>query len=320
MVKKELITCIVPCFNEEEVIPIFYKEITKVSSEMKMVDFEYLFIDDGSSDKTLKGLRDYAKKDKRVRYISFSKNYGKEAGMYAGLNNAKGDYVAIMDVDLQDPPELLKEMYKYIVEDGYDVAAIYSSSHEDYPIIRKGLTKLWYKINYKLSGNQEKPGTRDFRLMKRKVVESIISMREFNRYTRGLYSYVGYNIKWISIPTPDRVTGTSKFPLKKLISYSLEAITSTSTKPLTISAHIGLLFCLISFIFIIVIIAKTLIFGDPVSGWPSLACIITFLSGLQLFFFGILGLYVSKIYTEVKSRPLYFINETEKDIINKEED
>ena len=307
MVKKELITCIVPCFNEEEVIPIFYKEITKVSSEMKMVDFEYLFIDDGSSDKTLKGLRDYAKKDKRVRYISFSKNYGKEAGMYAGLNNAKGDYVAIMDVDLQDPPELLKEMYKYIVEDGYDVAAIYSSSHEDYPIIRKGLTKLWYKINYKLSGNQEKPGTRDFRLMKKKVVESIISMREVNRYTRGLYSYVGYNIKWISIPTPDRVTGTSKFPLKKLISYSLEAITSTSTKPLTISAHIGLLFCLISFIFIIVIIAKTLILGDPVSGWPSLVCIITFLSGLQLFFFGILGLYLSKIYTEVKRRPLLYI-------------
>ena len=320
MAKKELITCIVPCFNEEEVLPIFYKEITKVSSEMKNVDFEYLFINDGSKDKTLELLRGFAKKDKRVRYISFSKNYGKEAGMYAGLNNAKGDYVAIMDVDLQDPPALLKDMYKYIVEDGYDVAAIYSSSHEDYPIIRKGLTKLWYKINYKLSGNQEKPGTRDFRLMKRKVVESIISMREVNRYTRGLYSYVGYNIKWISIPTPDRVTGTSKFPLKKLISYSLEAITSTSTKPLTISAHIGLLFCLISFIFIIVIIAKTLILGDPVSGWPSLVCIITFLSGLQLFFFGILGLYLSKIYTEVKRRPLYFINETEKDIINKEED
>ena len=296
MAKKELITCIVPCFNEEEVIPIFYKEIKKVSSEMKEVDFEYLFIDDGSSDKTLKLLRDYAKKDKRVRYISFSKNYGKEAGMYAGLNNAKGDYVAIMDVDLQDPPALLKDMYKYIAEEGYDVAAVYSSSHENYPIIRKGLTNLWYKINYKLSGNQEKPGTRDFRLMKKKVVESIISMREVNRYTRGLYSYVGYNIKWISIPTPDRVTGTTKFPIKKLIKYSLEAITSTSSKPLTISANIGLLFCLISFIFMIVIIAKTLIFGDPVSGWPSLACIITFLSGLQLFFFGILGLYISKKY------------------------
>ena len=320
MAKKELITCIVPCFNEEEVIPIFYKEIKKVSSEMKEVDFEYLFIDEGSSDKTLKLLRDYAKKDKRVRCISFSKNYGKEAGMYAGLNNAKGDYVAIMDVDLQDPPALLKDMYKYIAEEGYDVAAVYSSSHENYPIIRKGLTNLWYKINYKLSGNQEKPGTRDFRLMKKKVVESIISMREVNRYTRGLYSYVGYNIKWISIPTPDRVIGTTKFPIKKLIKYSLEAITSTSSKPLTISANIGLLFCLISFIFMIVIIAKTLIFGDPVSGWPSLACIITFLSGLQLFFFGILGLYISKIYTEVKSRPIYFINETEKDIINKEED
>ena len=320
MVKKEKISVVVPCYNEQESLPLFYKEINKISNEMETVEFEFMFINDGSKDKTLELLRGFAKKDKRVRYISFSKNYGKEAGMYAGLNNAKGDYVAIMDVDLQDPPELLKEMYKYIVEDGYDVAAIYSSSHEDYPIIRKGLTKLWYKINYKLSGNQEKPGTRDFRLMKKKVVESIISMREVNRYTRGLYSYVGYNIKWISIPTPDRVTGTSKFPLKKLISYSLEAITSTSTKPLTISAHIGLLFCLISFIFIIVIIAKTLILGDPVSGWPSLVCIITFLSGLQLFFFGILGLYLSKIYTEVKRRPLYFINETEKDIINKEED
>ena len=304
---KELITCIVPCFNEEEVIPIFYKEIAKVSSEMKEVDFEFLFINDGSKDQTLEILRDYANKDKRVRYISFSKNYGKEAGMYAGLNNAKGDYVAIMDVDLQDPPALLKDMYKYITEDGYDVAAVYSGSHDDYSFVRKNLTRLWYKVNYSLSGNQEKPGTRDFRLMKRKVVESIISMREVNRYTRGLYSYVGYNIKWIPIPTPERASGTSKFPLKKLISYSLEAITSTSTKPLTISANIGLLFCIISFIFIIVIIVKTLVFGDPVSGWPSLVCIITFLSGLQLFFFGI-------------RRPLYFINETEKDITKKEED
>ena len=316
--KKEKISIIVPCFNEEESIPLYYKEITKVAKKMDYVDFEFLFINDGSVDNTLNILRDLSKKDKRVRYISFSRNSGKEAAMYAGFNNVTGDYVAVMDADLQEPPELLIEMYKTITEDGYDIAQTYTGTHKDYSFIRKGLTNLWYKINSKLSGNKEKPGTRDYRLMKKKVRDAIISMNEVNRYTRGLYSYVGFKIKWIEIELRKRELGTSKFPLKKLFSYSLEAITSTSTKPLLISAYLGLILCLIAFIFIIVIILKTLIWGDPVSGWPSLACIIIFLSGLQLFFFGIMGIYLSKIYTEVKNRPIYFIDETEKDVENDE--
>ncbi len=311
--KKEKISTIIPCFNEEEVLPLFYEEINRVSKKMDYVDFEILFINDGSNDNTLNIIRDLSKKDKRVRYLSFSRNYGKESAMFAGFNNITGDYVAVLDSDLQDPPELLIEMYKVITEEGYDIAQIYTNVHKDYSFIRKGLTKIWYKINTKLSGNREKPGTRDYRLMKRKVVDSIISMKEVNRYTRGLYSYVGYKIKWIEIDLPNRKEGQSKYPLKKLFSYSLEAITSTSTKPLLISAYLGLILCFVAFIFIIVIILKTLIWGDPVSGWPSLACIIIFLSGLQLFFFGIMGIYLSKIYTEVKRRPIYFIDETEKD-------
>ena len=316
--KKEKISTIIPCLNEEESLPLFYEEINKVSKKMNYVDFEFLFINDGSSDNTLNILRDLSKKDKRVRYISFSKNFGKESAMYAGFNNVTGDFVAILDVDLQDPPKMLIDMYKAITEEGYDIAQIYTNVHKDYSFIRKGLTKVWYKINSKLSGNKEKPGTRDYRLMKRKVVDAIISMNEVNRYTRGLYSYIGFKVKWIEIELPNREKGKSKFPIRKLFSYSLEAITSTSTKPLVLSAYLGLILCLIAFLFILVIILKTLIWGDPVSGWPSLACIIIFLSGLQLFFFGIMGLYLSKIYTEVKNRPIYFIDETEKDGVKDE--
>lgn len=311
--KKEKISTIIPCFNEEESIPLFYEEIIKVTKKMNYVDFELLFINDGSTDNTLNILRNLSKKDKRVRFISFSRNFGKESAMYAGFNNVTGDYVAVLDVDLQDPPEMLIEMYDVVTKEEYDIAQIYTSVHKDYSLLRKGLTKIWYKINTKLSGNKEKPGTRDYRLMKRKVVNSIISMDEVNRYTRGLYSYVGYKIKWIEIDLPNRKKGSSKYSLKKLFAYSLEAITSTSTKPLLISAYLGLILCFISFLFIIAIIIKTLTWGDPVSGWPSLACIIIFLSGLQLFFFGIMGIYLSKIYIEVKKRPIYFIDETEKD-------
>ena len=316
--KKEKISTIIPCFNEEESLPLFYEEIQKVSKKMDYVDFEFLFINDGSTDNTLSILRDLSKKDKRVRYISFSKNFGKESAMYAGFNNVTGDYVAVLDSDLQDPPKMLIDMYKAIKEEGYDIAQIYTKVHKDYSFIRKGLTKTWYKINTKLSGNKEKPGTRDYRLMKRKVVDAIISMNEVNRYTRGLYSYIGFKVKWIEIDLPNREKGKSKFTLRKLFSYSLDAITSTSTKPLLISAYLGLTLCLVAFLFILVIILKTIIWGDPVSGWPSLACIIIFLSGLQLFFFGIMGIYLSKIYTEVKKRPIYFIDETEKDGVKDE--
>ena len=313
MPQKEKISIVVPCYNEEESLPIFYEEITKVYKKLKEVDFEYVFINDGSKDKTLSILRDLSKKDNKVRYVSFSRNFGKEAGMFAGLEATTGDYVAIMDADMQDPPKMIIEMYESIKKENYDCVALYTKSHVGYNFIRKGLTNCWYKLIDKISDSKQVPGARDFRLMKRKMVDSILSMREYNRYTKGMFGFVGFETKWIDYDAPDRVAGTSKFNLVKLIKYALEGIVAFSTKPLLISAYVGMLFCLVSFIAIIVIIVKTLAFGDPVSGWPSLACIIMFLSGIQLFFLGIIGMYISKIYLEVKGRPVYIVKETEKD-------
>ena len=311
MKKNELISIVVPCYNEEESIPLFYEEIDKVSKRMKNVNFEFLFINDGSKDKTLEILRDLSKKDERVRYISFSRNFGKEAGMYAGLSNTKGDYVAIMDADMQDPPSMVERMYKEIKEDDYDCIALYTKSHEGYSFIRKGLTNIWYKLIDKISDSHQMPGARDFRLMTRQMTDSILSMKEYNRYTKGMFGFIGYNTKWIEYEAPDRAVGTSKFNLIKLVKYALEGIVAFSTSPLLFAAYVGMIFCLLAFIAIIVIIAKTLIWGDPVSGWPSLACLIVFIGGIQLFFFGIMGIYISKIYLEVKKRPVYITKETE---------
>ena len=311
--KKELISIVVPCYNEEESVPLFYEEIDKISKKMKNVDFEFLFINDGSKDKTLEILRDLSKKDERVRYISFSRNFGKEAGMYAGLSNTKGDYVAIMDADMQDPPEMVQRMYNEIKEEDYDCIALYTKSHEGYSFIRKGLTNLWYKLIDKISDSHQMPGARDFRLMTRQMTDAILSMKEYNRYTKGMFGFVGFNTKWIAYDAPDRAVGTSKFNLRKLIKYALEGIVAFSTSPLLIAAYIGLTFCFIALIAIIVIITKTLIWGDPVTGWPSLACLIVFIGGIQLFFFGIMGIYLSKIYLEVKNRPVYITKETETD-------
>ena len=312
MIKKELISIIVPCYNEEESIPIFYEEIEKIAKIMDNVNFEYIFIDDGSHDDTLNVLRRLSKKDKKVKYISFSRNFGKEAGMYAGLEKAKGDYSAIMDVDLQDPPEKLIEMYASIKNEDYDVVALYTDTHKGYNFIRKGLTSIWYKIFDKLSESKQKKGARDFRLMKKVVVDSILSMKEYNRYTKGIYGYVGFKTKWIGYNAPKRAVGKSKFGLGKLTKYAMEGIVSSSTKPLVIATYVGMFFCFISFLAIIWIIVKTLIWGDPVGGWPSLACIIIFISGIQLFFLGVIGMYLSKMYLEVKNRPVYVIKE-EKD-------
>lgn len=311
--KKEKISVIVPCYNEEESLPIFYKEITKVIKEMGNVEFELLFINDGSKDNTLNILRSLSKKDKRVRYISLSRNFGKEGGMYAGLENATGDFVAIMDADMQDPPSMIKEMYRSIKEEGYDCVALYSPNHKDYGFIRKVFTKCWYKLIGAISSTPQVPGAREFRLMKRKVVDAIVNMKEYNRYSKGLFSFVGFNTKWIKYEAPDRIAGKSKFNFWKLFRYALEGILAFSTTPLVISAIVGIILCLISFIAIIIIIVKTLVFGDPVSGWPSLACLIIFMGGLQLFFFGIMGMYLSKLYLEVKKRPIYITAETEKD-------
>lgn len=311
---KEKISVVVPCYNEEESLPLFYEEVCRVAKEMKYVEFEFLFVNDGSKDSTLSILRDFAKKDKRVRYISFSRNFGKEAGMYAGLSNATGDYVCIMDADMQDPPEMLIKMYELIEKENYDCVALYSSRHDDYSLLRKFFTSCWYKLIGAISSVPQQPGARDYRLMKRRMVDAIVDMGEYNRYTKGIFGFVGFNTKWIDYIPPQRVAGKSKFNFFKLFKYALEGILAFSTTPLVISAIIGLIFCLISFIVIIFIIWKTLVYGDPVSGWPSLACMIMFMGGLQLFFFGIMGMYLAKVYLEVKKRPIYISKETEKDL------
>lgn len=311
--KKELITLIVPCYNEEKSLPTFYEEANKMTKDMNEANFEFLFVDDGSRDNTLKIFKELSKKDKRVRYISLSRNFGKEGAMFAGLENATGDYVAIMDADMQDPPKMIKEMYYDIKENGYDCVALCSPGHIGYSRIRKFFTNIWYKLIGKISSTPQVPGARDFRLMKRKMVDSIINMKEYNRYSKGIFSFVGFNTKWIEYDAPDRIAGESKFNFWKLFKYALEGILAFSTTPLVISAIVGLIFCLISFIVIIIIIIRTLMFGDPVNGWPSLACIIIFVSGVQLLFLGIIGMYMSKLYMEIKKRPIYIISETEKD-------
>ena len=312
--RKDKISIIVPCYNEEESLPLLYEEINKVSLRMKNVIFEFLFINDGSVDSTLDILKKLAKGDKRVRYISFSRNFGKEAGMYAGLCNAVGDYVAIMDADMQDPPGMIEEMYSSIINEGYDCVALYSSSHDDYSFFRRLFTKCWYKTVDLIFSTKYVPGARDFRLMKRRMVDAVISVGEYNRYTKGIFSFVGFNTKWIDYKAPDRIRGKSKFNLKKLFKYALEGILAFSTAPLVLAAFLGIVFCLIAFLAILIIIIKTLVFGDPVNGWPSLACIIIFMGGIQLFFLGVIGMYLSKAYLEVKKRPIYIIKETEKDL------
>ena len=313
--KKEKISIIVPCYNEEESLPIFYKEIDRISKDMKEVIFEFLFINDGSRDKTLEILRNMAKKDDRVRYISFSRNFGKEAGMWSGLENATGDYGAIMDAEMQDPLSKIKEMYNILVtKKDYDCVGLYTVNHKDYSFFRKLCTNIWYKIIAKVSNNRQVPGVRDFRLMRRPMVNAVLEMKEYNRYTKGIFSFVGFNTFWIEFETGDRVAGTSKYSFWKLFKYAMEGIVSFSTTPLVLSALIGLLFCLVAFILLIVIIVKTLVWGDPASGWPSLACIVVFFSGIQLFFLGVIGMYLSKTYLEVKKRPIYIVKETEKDL------
>ena len=305
----EKISVVVPCYNEEKSIPIFYKEINKVIDKMKKLEFELIFVDDGSSDNTLKVCRELSKQDKRVKYISFSRNFGKEAGIYAGLTKASGDYVTLMDVDLQDPPELLPKMYSLIKEDGYDSVGTRRVTRKGEPPIRSFFARCFYKLINKMSKTEMVDGARDYRLMTRQMVNSILEMKEYNRYSKGLFSFVGYNTKWIEYENRERVAGETKWSFWKLVIYALDGIIAFSTAPLWIAAIIGLLFCLISFIAIIVIVVKTLAFGDPVGGWPSMVCIIFFVSGIQLFCIGIIGAYLSKTYLETKHRPIYIVKE-----------
>ena len=306
------ISIIVPCYNEEQAIPFFYEEITKIAKELDKYDFEFIFVNDGSKDKTITIVKDYAKKDNRVKFIHFSRNFGKEAAMLAGLELSKGDYVAIMDADLQDPPSLLPKMLDLLNDpnNDYDSVGTRRVTRKGEPPIRSFFARMFYKIINKMSKVEMVDGARDYRLMKREVVNSILELKEYNRYSKGLFEFVGYNTKWLEFENVQRVAGETKWSFWKLFLYAIEGIVAFTTAPLAIASIVGILFCLISFIMIIVIIVKTLTLGDPTSGWPSLVCIIFLVSGIQLFCLGIIGEYLAKTYLETKKRPIYIIKET----------
>lgn len=311
---KKKLSVIVSCYNEEEALPLFYEEINKVTVKMKELDFEFIFVNDGSLDKTLDIIKDLARKDKRVRFISFSRNFGKEAAMYAGLKYSKGDYVTLMDADLQDPPSLLPEMYRLIKEENYDSVGTRRVNRKGEPPIRSFFARMFYKIINKMSDIEMVDGARDYRLMTRQVVDSIISLEEYNRYSKGLFSFVGFKTKWIEYENIERVSGETKWSFWKLFKYAIEGIVSFTVFPLSLAAILGVIVCLISFIGIFVVILKTLLYGDPVGGWPSMVCILLFTSGVQLLCMGIIGQYLAKIYLETKKRPIYIVKETEKDL------
>lgn len=312
----KLISVIVPCYNEQEVLPLYYDEMNKIMAQMKAehddIDFELLFINDGSKDNTLKMLRELSEKDKRVRYISFSRNFGKEAGMYAGLENARGDYVVIMDADLQHPPAFIPAMYNYVSKEGYDCATTRRVSRKGESKIRSWFAMKFYKIMNKISQTEIVDGAQDFRFMTRQMVDAILSMKEYNRFSKGIFSWVGFNVKYIEYENVERAAGTTAWSFWKLFMYSLEGIFAFSTAPLALASLLGILSCLVAFIWIIVIIVKTLVFGESVQGFPTIMCAIFFIGGLQLFCTGILGQYLSKTYLETKNRPIYIISETDK--------
>ena len=312
MSEKKL-TMVVPAYNEEEALPIFYAEALRVEKELPGVEIEYLFIDDGSSDGTLEVLRDLHKKDARVRYVSFSRNFGKEAAIYAGLQNAAGDYVAILDADLQDPPALLPEMLQAIEEEGYDCVGSRRVTRKGEPPIRSFFARMFYHIMKKISNADIVDGARDFQLMNRKVVKAILSMGEYNRFSKGIFGWVGFRKKWLEYENIERSAGETKWSFWKLFLYALDGIVAFSTAPLVIASVMGMVFCLVAFVAIIFIIVRKLIFGDPTSGWPSMVCIIIFIAGIQLLCMGILGQYMAKTYLETKKRPLYLVEETEED-------
>ena len=307
----EKISVVVSCYNEEKALPLFYEEMERVRKQdfNDDIEFEYIFVNDGSKDKTLEIIKLLSKRDSKVKYISFSRNFGKESAMLAGLKAATGDYITLMDADLQDPPSLLREMYDAIIVEGYDSVGTRRVTRKGEPVIRSFFARMFYKLINKMSNIEMVDGARDYRLMKKQVVEAIISLKEYNRYSKGLFSFVGFDTKWIEYENIERVAGETKWSFWKLFKYALEGITAFSTVPLILSSIIGIIFCILAFFAIVFIIVKTLVFGDPTDGWPSLACIIVFVSGVQLFSIGIIGQYLSKTYLEVKNRPIYIVKE-----------
>lgn len=307
----KLLSVIVPCYNEEETIADFYQEFIKNIEYFKQKDFDYeiLFIDDGSKDHTVDEIKKLHRVDERVHMVSFSRNFGKEAGIFAGFEHAKGDYVVTMDVDLQDPPALLPEMIRYIEEEGYDSVATRRVTRKGEPPIRSFFARMFYRLMRRISKTEIVDGARDYRLMTRKMVDAILSMKEYNRFTKGIYGWVGFRTKWLEFENVERQKGTTKWSFWKLLIYSMEGIMAFSTAPLAFASVLGILFCVLAFAMIIAIIVKTLVFGDPTSGWPSMICILCLISGVQLFCMGIIGQYLSKAYMEVKGRPIYISKE-----------
>lgn len=307
----ETISIIVPSYNEEKSIPFFYEAISEEREKFKKIDveLEMIFVDDGSKDRTLEVVKDLRSRDEQVHYISFSRNFGKEAGIYAGLEHATGDYLVLMDADLQDPPSYLMEMYQAIKEEGYDSVATRRVDRKGEPVIRSFFARQFYKLMNKISNTEIVDGARDYRLMTRQMADAILSMKEYNRFTKGIYGWVGFRTKWLEYQNVERVAGETKWSFWKLFKYSLEGIMAFSTAPLAIASWAGVLMCVIAAIAIIFIVARALMFGDPTSGWPSLACIIIFIGGLQLFCIGVLGQYLAKTYLETKERPIYICKE-----------
>ena len=304
------LSIIVPCYNEEESVPLFYAETIKQEAffHQKGVELEFVFVNDGSKDKTVQVVKELREKDERVHLVSFSRNFGKEAAIYAGFQKAKGDFVVLMDADLQDPPALLPEMYSHI-ESGYDSLATRRVNRKGEPPIRSFFARRFYGLMRKISTTEIVDGARDYRMMTRQVRDAILSMTEYNRFSKGIFGWVGYRTKWLEFENVERAKGETKWNFWKLLLYSLDGITAFSTAPLMISSFMGVLFAVVAFFLIIFIIVRKIIFGDPVSGWPSLMCIILFTSSIQFFCIGIVGQYLAKTYMEVKKRPIYLVKE-----------
>ncbi|MBQ8394633.1 MAG: glycosyltransferase family 2 protein [Clostridia bacterium] len=307
------LSLIVPCYNEEEALPIFYEEVDKISALLKNYEVEMLFVDDGSKDKTLDVVKELAKKDERVKYLSFSRNFGKEAAMYAGFCNASGDLVAVLDADMQDPPSLLPEMIRIIEEEGYDSVATRRVTRKGEPKIRSFFARMFYKLMGKISDVDLVDGARDFRLMKRKMVDAIIAMSETNRFSKGIFGWIGFKTYWMEYENVKRVAGQTKWSFWGLFKYSLEGITNFSDAPLQIASWSGIFFTFIAVVALLVVFIRALCFGDKVAGWPSTICIILFVGGVQLFCLGMIGQYISKIFRETKKRPIYIVSETNKE-------
>ncbi len=306
-----LFTAIIPCYNEEENVPDIYEEILKNGDyfESHGIELEVLYVDDGSKDNTVLEVKKLMEKDARVHLVSFSRNFGKESAIYAGLENAKGDYVALMDADLQDPPSLLPEMFDIVLSGEYDSVATRRVSRKGEPPIRSMFARMFYRLMRTISKTEIVDGARDYRLMNRQMVDAIISMKEYNRFSKGIFGWVGFKTKWLEFQNVERKKGETKWSFWSLFKYSLEGIMGFSTAPLAMASVLGLFFTFVAFAAIIFIIVRTLVFGDPTDGWPSLACIIIFIGGIQLFCVGILGQYLSKMYLEVKQRPIYIVKE-----------